>query len=165
MRTPVASAIAFATAAIGGTIIARVGHTLDAEVSCPPIALWVLPEGQNPVERRAQLSTDFDRDIAIAQIILAVRLRIVRGVEAQTFQIHPECTEVDVLRRGIRYRALLNHEVSESVVVVLEVRRRRLDAAAIAANPDVGNFQSTVRGVQRWFVITTNQVDRNADSQ
>ena len=80
------------------------------KVACPPIALGVLAEGQNSVERCAHLAADFDDHVTIAQVVLAVGLRIVGGVEFQAFQafqIRPECAEVDVRRRTIQNRSFL----------------------------------------------------------
>ena len=116
-------------------IVARVGHALDAEVACPPIALGVFAECQNSVESRAHLPAEFDDDIAVAQIVLAVRLRVVRRVESQTLQIGPKRAEVDVRRRSIQNRSFLGQDVAESVVKLLKLGRGRLDAAAVPTNP------------------------------
>ena len=121
---------------LGGTIIACVGHALDAEVARPRVALLVSSEGQHAVERRPQRAADLDQHIPVAQVVLGVRLRIVRGVEAEASQVRTERVQVDVRGRCVQNRPLFGQDVAEGVVELLELGGRRLDIAPLAPDPD-----------------------------
>ena len=76
-----------------------------------------------------------DDHVPVAQVVLGVRLRILRCVETQTFQVRPERVEVDVRGGGVENRPLFGEDVAERVVELLELRRGRLRRAALAPHP------------------------------
>ena len=98
---------------LGSAIVAGIRHALDAEIARSGIALGISPKGQYPVERRTQLSVDLSEHISVAQVVLAVRLRIVCGVEPQALQAGPVRLQVDVCGWRVQYRPVFGEDVPE----------------------------------------------------
>ena len=104
-----------------GAIVAGIGDTLHAEVAGLRITLRIGAKRESAVEGGAQLAADLGQYAAVAQVVLAIRLRLVLRVESQTTQIGVEGTYVDVVNVRAMDGALLGEDISERVVEFLKL--------------------------------------------